>query len=147
MAEEVEGLDELLANFMRLVEIAMGEPVTQAALAGGEVLREAMLQNAPGPHIVNQVVSVNADFAQVGVGPDKEHWYYRLIETGVHPHVIPADGKKAIMGSSMDHPVFSASHPGFPARPFMRPAYDGSKDAALQAVGAEFWKRIQEAIA
>ena len=146
MAEEVEGLEELLANFMRLVEIAMGEPVTQAALAGGDVLREAMIQNAPGPHIVNQVVSVNADYAQVGVGPDKEHWYYRLIETGVQAHVIPPDSKKAIMGSGMDHPVIIADHPGFPARPFMRPAYDGSKDAAMKAVGETFWKQIQEAI-
>lgn len=146
MADEVEGLDELLENFMRLIEVAMGEPVTRAALAGGDVLLGAMLANAPGPHIVNQLVKIEPNFAQVGIGPDKEHWYYRLIETGVQAHVISPSAKKAIAGSSMNHPVLIADHPGVPARPFMRPAYDGSKDAALNAVGAEFWKDIQEAI-
>lgn len=143
---EVEGLDALLENFMRLIEIGLGEPVTKAALAGGEVIRDAAEQNAPGPHVVAQAIQIEPGFAAVGIGPDKAHWYYGLFETGVQAHVISVNTKMAIFGSSMAHPVFVANHPGIPARPFLRPAFDSSKAAVLDVVGRSFWVDIQKAI-
>lgn len=148
MADEVvEGLDELLENFMRLIELGMGTPVTQAAEVGGAVLRAAAEENAPGPYIVSQVIRFDVGYAEVGIGPDKQHWYYRLFETGASPHVITPDTKKALFGGGLEHPLLQVNHPGFPARPFLRPALDSRKDVVLLAMGAEFWKHIEKAVA
>lgn len=71
-----------------------------------------------------------------------------LFEFGADPHEIST--KNAQILSNINNPageeieVFGASvtHPGIPAQPFMRPAYDSERGPALQVFTAETRKGI-----
>lgn len=72
-------------------------------------------------------------------------WYAHLVEYGVKRHVIIAGGgTKAgkalaagarILGEKVDHP-------GFAAKPFMRPALDAKAQSAIDSIAAYLRKRI-----
>jgi cellobiose-specific phosphotransferase system component IIB len=64
--------------------------------------------------------------------------YAHLIEFGVQPHTIEGNPFLYIpdyAGGIMR--VRSVDHPGFKARPFLRPAFDKHKNGALRAMAAE----------
>lgn len=71
----------------------------------------------------------------------KHAYIARWIEfTGAAPHIIKAKTGKAL---SFGGGVFAAiNHPGFTAKPFMRPALDGKAGAAVVAVGEAIKKRL-----
>lgn len=91
------------------------------------------------PHIVDQIsVSVvskleDDDFggmvdlpegaAAVAIGPTKKHgWYGHFIEFGTAP---------------------TDSHPGTPAKPFVRPAFDEKAEAAQRSLQDDIWAHIR----
>ena len=55
-----------------------------------------------------------------------------LLEYGTAPHIIKAKPGKVL--NFPGGPAASVSHPGSAAQPFMRPAYDETKDEMLQSI-------------
>lgn len=68
-------------------------------------------------------------------------YYAHMIEfTGAKPHKITGShGNFLFIG---DHPIKSVMHPGFQAKPFMRPSLDGRAQAALLAAAEYMKKRL-----
>lgn len=141
----LEGEAELKAKIEALGKAARGATLERAALAGAEVIRADAQRRAPGPHIEAEVTQA-ADMAiEVGIGPDKEHWYYLFFETGTSGHGIGPDSGKAIVFSGREGPEvrFEVDHPGMAAEPFLRPALDSKRDMAIAATGAELRREIE----
>lgn len=135
----LEGGDELVAA---LRELGMGvrAEVRRATVAGAEVIRDQARALAPGPHVEVEVVSATQNGAQVDIGPDQAHWYYRFFETGAAPHEIVGKPLLALEGGAV---VRRVSHPGMAAAPFLRPAHDASQGEATDAMGAVLRQRIE----
>ena len=98
--------------------------------------------------MVAEEVKVSDAAVEVGIGPDKDHWYYQFFETGAGRHPIGPESKKAIRfpGAEGQELVrFGVTHPGMAARPFLRPALDGQKAEAVRALGQELRRRIEAA--
>ena len=141
----IEGADELKAAIEGLRRAARGPILERAALKGAEVIRAEASGNAPGPHVEAEVTKA-ADLAvEVGIGPDAAHWYYQFFETGAGAHSIDPTKKKALAFPGREGQVvrFHVGHPGMAAKPFLRPAVDSQKDAAVQATGDELRKGIE----
>lgn len=149
MSGEIEFRAELKGTreaIMRLQKV--GADVEQvkkrAAEAGGEVIRTAADRNAPGPHIVMET-TVKGSRAQVHIGPDDEHWYYRFFETGVGPHDIDPKNSSVLRFIDQGELIFTrlvGDHPGMPAQPFLRPALDENVNQAVEAVAREIRKAL-----
>lgn len=67
-----------------------------------------------------------------------------LIEFGTGPHLIRADMKHVLAGKSG---IFGRSvlHPGTPARPVLRPAWDSQQQAMMTTFRTEVWKALEKA--
>jgi HK97 gp10 family phage protein len=123
--------------------IAPRQVLRAAILAAAEVIEEAAESKAPGPNIGKEVVKNSGTKVEVDVGPDKDHWYYRFVETGTSGHEIRPATKQALL-IEMTQFAARAEHPGMSARPFLRPALDENINDARDAAGRE-WKRALEA--
>jgi HK97 gp10 family phage protein len=74
---------------------------------------------------------------------DYVHGYYaHMVESGTAAHVIKAPpGAKLNVGGFF---YSSVMHPGFQARPYMRPAIDSQQAVAIEAVAAYIRKRLAD---
>lgn len=129
---KIEGGAELLAKLKKMgvdVEAAL----TAAAQAGATIIENDAEMRAPGPDIEQEVVKRSESRVEIAIGPGDKHWYWKYFETGAQPHEIA--GPLAIPFEGELHLVGGAKHPGMKARPFLRPALDGNKDTARDAVG------------
>jgi len=130
---QVEGGDELVRKLKAIGADVNGE-LEVAALAGAEVIRQAADRGAPSAANAVEVLERGNGYVIVGIGPDKEHWFYRFFETGAGPHGIT--GEPLVFEGREDTVVtWSVDHPGMAARPFLRPAFDGEKQRATKEVG------------
>lgn len=143
----LEGADELIEMIKKLGDIAAGAAVMEAVIEGGKVMKDEIASMAPGPHIVvwPSASGIKRGFAEVWIGPDKEHWYYRFFETGAGPHEIEPVTAEALLLVGGDLRERVLHHPGMPANPFMRPGFDGSEDQVRQRIGDELWERLRRA--
>lgn len=134
---------QLESALKKMGDRAGGQVVVNAALAGAKEIEQAADSKAPAPHIISQVTDQGAGFAEVSIGPDSDHWYYKFFEFGASAHQITAKDASALVfqGSQGIVRIGRVSHPGMAARPFLRPAMTQQKSAATQAAGNEF-KRI-----
>ena len=141
---KIEGVEELRARFEQLEQAARGPALERAVLAGAEVIRADANRRAPGPYIEAELAEVSALRATVEIGPDRAHWYYQFAETGAGGHAITPSKGRAIRFPGREGEVirFGVGHPGHAARPFLRPAIDGQKAAAVEAVGADLRRGI-----
>lgn len=141
----IEGREELKAKFDRLGKAARGPALERAVLKGAEPIRDEANRRAPGPHIEAEISESSDLAAEVAIGPDKDHWYYRFFETGAGRHGIGPSKGKAIRfpGSDGETVRFGVDHPGMTAAPFLRPALDGRKDEATREVGEELRRGIE----
>lgn len=105
-----------------------------AALAGAEEIRKPANQDAPGPHVIAEVVESDKESATVGIGPDEQHWYYHFFETGAQAHEITG-APLAFEGEEGTVITGRVGHPGMAAKPFLRPAFDRHKGDAEASVG------------
>ena len=138
--ELIEALQELDANMRRTLKAA--------TVAGAEVVAAVANGMAPGPHIETAVTRATATEAEVAIGPDNAHWYYRFMETGAAPHEIRARRDNAgnalvFEGDAARVVTPVVRHPGMTARPFLRPAHDETQDDARDALGAELRAEIE----
>lgn len=72
---------------------------------------------------------------QVYIGPRRggrfKGYAGHLIEYGTAPHIIRAKAAGGLLRFNGNVAVPEVHHPGTPARPFMRPAFDSKKDEAV----------------
>lgn len=133
------GEDDLRQALKELQDAAK-KALQEAVKAGAQVVMDEANRNAPGPHVISKVSKRRNDYAEVEIGPDKDHWYYQFFETGATAHEIPKKKSAGLLhftGSGGDD-VFTgkANHPGMPAKPFLRPAIDEHGDEARERAGA-----------
>lgn len=142
----LEGAEELIEMIKKIGDIAAGAAVMEAVLAGGKVLEDEITTRAPGPHIVRSPNkrSLKRGWAEVDVGPDKEHWYYRFFETGASPHEIEPVTAEALVLIGGNLREYVLHHPGMGANPFMRPAFDTSQDEVMKKVGEVLWEELHK---
>ncbi len=136
----LEGGEDLLKAIAD-ADLSLRSVLRAATLAGGQVVANAAAGSAPGPGIVAEVMEASAAGVEVGIGPDKEHWYYKFAETGAAAHEILGtplsfDGREGMVRTA------SVSHPGMAARPFLRPAHDSTLSEQSAVLGA----RLREAL-
>jgi len=135
----------------KLERVARKEVIESALTAGGTIIHRAAQSRAPGK-IEMQLIGgrtlrkkVDAKFSKVvkanaklmAIGPDAEHWYYRFFEFGATKHEIRVRKAKALRFEGNEGIVFakrSKQTGGVRMRPFLRPAVDGNKAAAVDAM-------------
>ena len=132
--------DEALLRDLQRLGADVGQVLKKALLAGAEIVEKDAGRRAPGPYIDHGEVKTSGHSAEVDVGPDDDHWYYRYFETGAKPHRISGSPLRFIIAGD---PVFArhVRHPGMAARPFLRPALDESQGQTTDAIGDEL-KRV-----
>lgn len=142
----IEGLDEVLAELERRGANVKGE-MTAALQAGGEVIAREAAGNVRSVSarvadaITVTVEETKGEKARVAVHIDKKAAFLaRWIEYGTRAHEITPGAKRALLFGGRY--VAKVRHPGTPARPFLRPAFDGKKDDAKETVR----KRLAHAV-
>lgn len=114
----------------------------EAAEAAAEIVRAEAAQRAPGPYIDVELVKADENRAEVDIGPDEKHWYYRFLETGATAHEI-AGSPLVFQGSQGLVVTKKVQHTGFPAAPFLRPALRNRADDARETAGKTFRAAIE----
>jgi HK97 gp10 family phage protein len=150
---------------LKELEKAVRKEIIEAALmAGGKIIHAAAESRAPGKlelRIVGgrslrkrvdgrltAIVKANGKFCVIG--PDKKHWHYRFFEFGATKHDIKPKNKSAIAFEGRNGLIVTGSATatgGVRMRPFMRPAVDENKDAAVVAMGNVLANSIEKAAA
>lgn len=143
----LEGADELIQMIQKLGDIAAGAAVMEAVIEGGKVMEDEIESRAPGPNIITfpDARSIKRGYAGVMIGPDKEHWYYRFLETGATAHEIEPSMKQALLLAGGGEVVARVDHPGMAANPFMRPGFDASEEKVKAEIGKVLWERLRAA--
>lgn len=131
----IEGDKDLVKKLMAL-DKAPQKVLEAATLAAAEVIRAPAASSAPGPEIEKETQEKSALECQVDVGPTKDKWHYRFLETGAPPHVIRGNPLLVFEGSDGRIVTRVVNHPGMAARPFLRPAFDEKQGGAADAFGA-----------
>lgn len=126
IAVSVLGLDELYRG-LEMRKSQVGEMMREALEAGAEVVAQEADRLAPE----GGYIRVETKSKEAVIGFDEDKWYWRFFETGATSHevrgtplVFEGDAGLVVTGR--------VSHPGMPAKPFLRPALDGKKDEALR---------------
>jgi HK97 gp10 family phage protein len=147
---KLEGMDVLLKE-LRDLGGNTKKSLRGASKAGGEVIRVEADKLAPDTRYKRKTVSKasfpnSPEVCEVSISPSKKAWFLRFFETGVTRHEIKAK-KKASMafeGSAGLVVTKSVNHPGMPARPFLRPAFDAKSAEATQVVGEAMRQAVEE---
>jgi HK97 gp10 family phage protein len=139
---KIEGGEELLRK-LRAMSVDVDAELEAAVKDGGEVLRTAANDKAPGPHVEAEIKDSKKGRATIEIGPDKDHWYYRFFETGTAAHEVRPESKQALkLGDDIFAMVANPS--GMSARPFMRPAFDEKSGEAEKTVGERLRKAVEK---
>jgi len=144
---KIEGDAELKAILQKL-GAGLVQAVQFATEDGAEVAKNAAIARGPGPHIVTKIKKIGPGKAEVGIGPDRQHWYYGLFETGVGRHEIDGHVKKALKFTYGGEEVIlkRIDHPGMAAEPFLRPALEENQDKIMAKMGETFKQVIESLI-
>lgn len=137
---KVEGGDKIARKLQMIAEQTAREHMREATLAGAEVMRQAVEDNAPvdkgilKTDIQKQVTKQTKARVTVEVSPGKKGWYARFVELG---HAIVVGGKRR-----------SKTSPGrvigqVPPHPFMGPVFDQKNQEAQEAAAAELKRRLK----
>ena len=141
------------------MEKAVRKQVQDAALqAGGNVLKDAANANAPGPHIIAEVVSgrtlkskrksagVKGNSRVVAVGPDQKHWYYRYAESGAMPHDVSVEDPGFLYFYELGIMApWARRAGGIKKYAFLARAFEDKGDLAIQTMGKVLAEEIEKA--
>jgi HK97 gp10 family phage protein len=141
---EISGDRELKRKIEQLKGRARAA-LLDAAEAGAGIIKRAAEPNAPGPHIEIGNEKVKGGVAEVEIGPDREHWYYRFFEFGAGQHEIKGS-PLVFEGNSGTVVTGKVSHPGMAAEPFLRPAADKNEDEVRDEAGKVFRREIDRIV-
>jgi HK97 gp10 family phage protein len=142
---EVVNMEEVTRAFDAAGEVLSGAVLAKMLLAAAEVIRDEANTKAPSKVIAAKITEKRKWTTEAAVGPPREKWYYKYLEFGVGPHVVTAKSAKALrfLGNVYRRRIM---HPGFPARPFLRPAVDKKTDEAVakaaQVAAEELSKKV-----
>ena len=144
---------------LKELERAVRKEIIERALkAGGTPIHDVAQAKAPGK-IEMRIIGgrtlkkrVDAKFAfivksnakLVAIGPSKKHWYYRFFEFGATKHDISVTDPGWIAFLDVVAPLARQTG-GVRKQPFLRPAVDNNKDAAVRAMGSVLSKEIETA--
>lgn len=157
---KLTGVGDLKKKFAQMTMQAQSK-VGRRGLAGAAiVLRQEMRSRAPRDtgnlrkNIRYKIRRQRRGYFKGRVGVSGEAFYAKFIEFGTSPHRIPAPSKgrgknkeKNDRRVSFDGGVYtSVKHPGTPARPFLRPAFDAGARRAIEEVKKRLWAGIREAL-
>lgn len=145
MELEITGLKELEKTLNRLPEATQRLVVEPSVREGAEVIKDLavekvsrktgqtardiavkMISNLDARRAAGETREVDAQIYVKKRSAAKARW----IEFGTAPHVINARG--TALSANGEILGKSVSHPGQPARPFMRPAYDEGARKAIE---------------
>lgn len=147
MKVSIDGVDELAAK-LKKAGIAPSRVLGQAAMSGAEVIREDAARRAPGPNVIAE--ESDAKFSgtksrvTVSVGADKAHFYYNFFERGTAAHGPKKKGRKYMKWFENGQAVLARRVRGVTARPWLRPAFDGRQNAAIDATAFVFAMAMRE---
>jgi HK97 gp10 family phage protein len=139
----VKGLDGLDRKLKQLPPKMRGRTLRKALRAGAKIVerdaksRVSVLSGRLKRNLTTKVHEDRAGNQHATVGanmPDGAHIH--LVEFGTSNRVLTGKGK---------YPA-GVSRGAMPEQPFLRPAFDSRKDAALSAVGKELDRAITRAI-
>ena len=130
-----------------------------ARLEAGGVSKRGGPRNDPALVIVRDRKSAASVTLKLAI--HKRRFYLMFREFGTAPHSIRAGkarrgagvlertfgGRATVLANPETGEVFGpeVQHPGQPARPFLRPAFDGKAGAAVDAIGVVLGKKIEQA--
>jgi HK97 gp10 family phage protein len=84
-------------------------------------------------------------FAVASVTPAKGYGHLRLLEYGAQPHTIYGKPWLRFFSGGQLIEVRAVRHPGFAARPWLRPAIDAIATKAIEAVGESLAETLEKA--
>ncbi len=155
MRVAIHGDRELAARLKHMSESALKRIMRPAARAGASVINKAAKAKAKTvSKSVSKSIGVKAKTYSrsgtvwVGVGPRTGEKYhedrpglYWGSETTFKPHKV---GPLLEYGTKPHQMPWGWTHPGTAPQPFLRPAWDASKDAAYQKVRAKAWYYLRK---
>lgn len=149
MSAQFEGFEELQKKLTALVKKVDGQQFDAAMMVAGEVMADEM----------RRLVAVDDGGlkASIFVKPDKgrsqkivrigPRWpqgaHAHLVEFGTKARTTKPSRKKALFWAGAAHPMGMTRTGAMRARPFMRPAFDGSRQKALQTLADELERVIR----
>ena len=115
MTYSLAGAEQLIKNLQGLKKSMTADRLEEAAHAGAEIVRDAAAGNAPRDSggLADSIVAATLsgekkpDGVEVGVGPDKKHFYGIFTEIGTRYHA---------------------------ATPWLRPALDENKEQVMHTI-------------
>ena len=134
----ISGLDEVIKALEK-----RGDNVTKAldeiCTVAAEILQDEIESNATGSiasSIVIETEEKSKSKVSKKIGASKKKWYAHFVEYGTRAHIIP----HGVINGQYRRNI---RHPGARAKPFMRPAFDTKKEAAITAVGKEIQNKVE----
>lgn len=165
MAQQgLDGLKDLNKALKKLNGKVSGSIARRSIGKAGRVMRDEIKTRAPVDtgNLRNSIRSKVSKLGRTGfaakIGPGKvmgrdrdtkksfikaDGWYAHIVERGSKSHKIPRRGTKPLKigGKLVMGPV---THPGTAPRPFIRPAWDATKDRLPGVMGRELWRLINK---
>lgn len=136
LAFRVEGLEQVIGEIARR-KMNVRRTTRQILAPGADIIRDEIKQRGTGRFRtqVTRTIRVNTGslMAYALIGPVRKHAHIaNFLEFGTRPHIIRAQpGKMLHFGGRT---VKSVAHPGARAKPFLRPAFNASRDRAVAAI-------------
>ena len=152
---KINGLKELSKALNELPGRVARNIIGTALRAGGNVIKNQAKANLPENYTTLRkslvvVVGKQRDpytrsaiiGPTVGKRAKYDGWYAHIVEGGALPHEIPARFKKV---EARDGQIFGSlvHHPGVHAKPFMRPAFESTKQKVVDAMAEKIRARIE----
>lgn len=141
-----------LAQFLQQLPVKLEKNIMRGALrAGAKVIAQEAKLNAPvqdGDLKASIRVSTNAKRGRVEAkakAGGKKAWYAAIVEFGASPHIIKGKNGKLLKFTARDGKrieIAQVSHPGFKAKPYMRPALDSKARESIVATGNYIKQRL-----
>jgi|LGOV01.1.fsa_nt_gb HK97 gp10 family phage protein len=141
---EVTGLKELNKRLTKLPERIERNIMSAAVRAGANEIKKAAVANLGGKKsdIVVKKSRAPKGTTKYKVGINAKKFYLYFKEFGTKPHVIK--NKKGLLtnGSVVFGRIID--HPGQPAKPFLRPAFDENTLGAITAMAKKIKQRLEK---
>lgn len=148
---KITGIEELKSNTLRLSKGFVNEliPATNAGSLpitneAKRLCRKKTGTTAASIHFEN--LKVQRFRVENGIAPADDQKHAIGLERGNPPHVIFPKNKQALYWEGAAHPVRKVNHPGNPAYPFMRPAFDTKTREAISEVRIVFATLIERVL-
>lgn len=157
MSIELVGKKQIAKKLKALSGKAAGSIARRSGSAGARVIRnEARRQVPEDSGNLKKAINVRVKqfrnksgfhfYIAVDRGGKAKYdgWYAHFIEYGVQPHEIKPSKKAIKLNVSGDVLRAYANHPGIPAQPFMRPAFDSKRNEAVKVIGSKLWDNLKK---